>query len=90
MVSHSCLLASLLCQKRRLARIFHRFPAESSTKRQHDMSAFKRKYKFGSELGRGGFGRVYGGFRVSDGLPIAVKFVARHNVTDWGEVREGF
>ena len=49
----------------------------------HDYSTFKKKYKLGAELGRGGFGTVYAGFRVSDGLPVAIKFIIRRNVTDW-------
>lgn len=43
-------------------------------------------YKLGPELGRGGFGTVYSGFRISDGIPVAVKFVARGNVAAWGTV----
>lgn len=57
--------------------------------RSHDYSVFKKKYKLGPELGRGGFGTVYSGFRVSDGLPIAIKFIARCNVTDWKKGSDG-
>lgn len=49
----------------------------------HDFAAFMAKYKIGAELGRGGFGTVYSGFRSTDGLPVAVKFIARRNVTEW-------
>ncbi len=52
----------------------------------YDISHFKRLYKLGPELGRGGFGCVYTGFRLKDGVAVAIKFVARHNVTDWGTV----
>lgn len=54
----------------------------------NDIGAFKKMYKLGPELGRGGFGTVYTGFRLKDGAAVAVKFVARSNVTDWG-VLEG-
>lgn len=52
----------------------------------YDIANFKKMYKLGPELGRGGFGTVYSGFRIKDGLPVAVKFVGRHNVTEWSTV----
>lgn len=45
-------------------------------------------YKLGPELGRGGFGTVYSGFRVKDGVTVAIKFVSRENVAAWGTVRK--
>ncbi len=54
----------------------------------YDISCFKKLYKLGPELGRGGFGTVYTGFRLRDGLAVAIKFVAKSNVTDWGMVSE--
>ncbi|WKY06375.1 hypothetical protein Q1695_006515 [Nippostrongylus brasiliensis] len=49
----------------------------------HDYASFKRQYKLGAELGRGGFGTVYCGFRMSDNLTVACKYVMRANVTEW-------
>ncbi|ETN81802.1 kinase domain protein [Necator americanus] len=49
----------------------------------HDYANFKRQYKLGAELGRGGFGTVYCGFRMSDNLTVACKYVMRSNVTEW-------
>lgn len=63
--------------------------ANAREARSHDYTVFKKKYKLGPELGRGGFGTVYSGFRVADGLPVAVKFIARGNVTDWKKNADG-
>lgn len=53
----------------------------------YDPYHFKRNYKLGPEIGRGGFGVVYSGFRVADREPVAIKYVARRNVTDWAHLR---
>ncbi|TMS39354.1 hypothetical protein L596_005892 [Steinernema carpocapsae] len=53
----------------------------------YDFSNFKKNYKLGPEVGRGGFGTVYSGFR-SDGTPVAVKFVGRNNVTEFAQLDE--
>lgn len=47
---------------------------------------FKKHYKLKGELGRGGFGIVYRAVRVADELPVAVKFIDRRTVREWGKV----
>ncbi|EYC24884.1 hypothetical protein Y032_0013g2155 [Ancylostoma ceylanicum] len=49
---------------------------------------FKKHYKLKGELGRGGFGIVYRAVRVSDELPVAVKFIDRRTVREWGKINE--
>lgn len=58
-------------------------PVTTSDRPAHDYASFKRQYKLGAELGRGGFGTVYCGFRMADNLTVACKYVMRANVTEW-------
>ncbi|CAD5220746.1 unnamed protein product [Bursaphelenchus okinawaensis] len=50
---------------------------------EHDPQLFKQMYKLGPEIGRGGFGVVYAGYRIEDNYSVAIKYVAKRNITDW-------
>lgn len=40
-------------------------------------------YRVGPEIGRGGFGVVYAGYRVNDKKPVAIKYVGRKASCEW-------
>lgn len=48
---------------------------------------FKKQYLFEEVLGSGGFGVVYAGFKLSNYAPVAIKFVERRRVIEWGKVK---
>lgn len=46
-------------------------------------------YRRGRELGKGGFGHVFSGERIPDGLPVALKIIKTVKVNTWAqEVRD--
>ncbi|XP_066062033.1 serine/threonine-protein kinase pim-1-like, partial [Chamaea fasciata] len=66
------------------------FPSTSSAARQRKaQQGLQEQYRLGSLLGRGGFGRVFAGTRLSDGTPVAIKRVPRNRVRHWGELPNG-
>lgn len=69
------------------SKLFHSITTNSNSSSAYDPIFFKRNYKLGPEIGRGGFGVVYSGFRTHDREPVAIKYVARRNVTDWSQLR---
>ncbi|XP_055984579.1 serine/threonine-protein kinase pim-2 [Sorex fumeus] len=48
-----------------------------------DREAFEAEYCLGPILGKGGFGTVFAGHRVSDRLQVAIKVIPRNRVLDW-------
>lgn len=47
---------------------------------------FDKQYKLGALLGSGGFGSVFAGQRISDGLQVAIKQVSHDRVQQWARL----
>ncbi|XP_014865121.1 PREDICTED: serine/threonine-protein kinase pim-2-like isoform X1 [Poecilia mexicana] len=48
--------------------------------------AFTLRYRCGPLIGSGGFGSVFSGHRLSDGLPVAIKQISRDQVQQWARL----
>jgi serine/threonine protein kinase len=46
---------------------------------------FYEHYALGNEIGKGGFGTIFGGIRRSDGMPVAIKVIKKSKITQWYE-----
>lgn len=53
-----------------------------------DIDEFDRAYRVDHMLGKGGFGTVYSGVRLRDGLPVAIKHINKNSVNAWSHVSE--
>ena len=59
-----------------------------NTKNFHHVEPFHHAYHVGKVLGKGGFGVVYEGTRIRDGLQVALKHILKAKITDFGQVRD--
>ncbi|XP_069799963.1 serine/threonine-protein kinase pim-2 [Dendropsophus ebraccatus] len=57
-----------------------------TSKTGKDRACFEKLYKLGAELGHGGFGTVYGAWRLTDHTQVAVKHIRKSRVTEWAQV----
>ena len=60
--------------------------AKRPSKNVHQVEPFHHAYHVGKVLGKGGFGVVYEGTRIRDGLQVALKHISKSKITDFGQV----
>lgn len=59
---------------------------EEETRGKPGREPFSGQYRCGSLLGSGGFGSVFSGHRLSDGLQVAVKQISSDRVQQWARL----
>ena len=60
----------------------------ASLKQPQSKEPFHRSYHVGKVLGKGGFGIVYEGTRIQDGLQVALKHIAKSKINEFGQVSQ--
>ncbi|XP_062345104.1 serine/threonine-protein kinase pim-1-like [Cinclus cinclus] len=63
--------------------------AELSSEGKGSEPPLEQLYREGPLLGSGGFGSVYAGTRLADGVPVAIKRVSRDRVLEWARLHDG-
>ncbi|XP_047297748.1 serine/threonine-protein kinase pim-2 isoform X1 [Homo sapiens] len=53
-----------------------------------DREAFEAEYRLGPLLGKGGFGTVFAGHRLTDRLQVAIKVIPRNRVLGWSPLSD--
>ena len=59
---------------------------KNDSKLENEAIRYNCQYDRGVIIGKGGFGTVYAGKRVSDGLPVALKHLQRKQISNWCKV----
>ncbi|XP_044066228.1 serine/threonine-protein kinase pim-2 [Siniperca chuatsi] len=61
-------------------------PLEEEVRGKNVKEPFCSQYRCGSLLGSGGFGSVFSGLRLSDGLQVAIKQISSDRVQQWARL----